>query len=162
MDTTMRSRRGELRTASARVVVVVAMLLAVMVGSCFVVSSSAHAASPHNLGQPTWTDCGPDVCTKYWSVERTKNLYQSIDTWQWSTARVLETGVNLVLAIVTQRSQASTDGFESSLREANVRDGCLQFAWRKDGAGSGVYGWTGHPDYCGSENARYDSVSRVA
>lgn len=61
---------------------VLAVLAAVVVGSSLSAGTAA-AVSPHNLGLSSWTDCGPKICTKYWSKERTNVLYDDANTLGW-------------------------------------------------------------------------------
>ncbi|MBE7194124.1 MAG: hypothetical protein INR66_16775 [Gordonia polyisoprenivorans] len=135
---------------------------AVGMGGLAAVPATASAVSPINYGLSSWVDCGSVVCTKYWSKEKTRTIYDELDSTGWAVARVIDMGTNLLAEITNHSRQATLDGLETSATDAVNHGGCLQYAWRADGSGRGVYSWTDSPDYCGSEADRYDSVSAVA
>lgn len=153
----MKSTTNSLRRSVATVVAAAA----VAVGGLATMPATAQAESPINHGQSSWVDCGSVVCTKYFSKEKTQSIYNELDSVAWSAGRVIDIGTNLLAEITHHGRQATLDGLETSATEAYNHSACLQYAWRADGTGRGVYGWTDSPDYCDSEADRYDSVTAI-
>lgn len=138
-------------------VMVVAVTCGVGLGS--VIGGGQASAAP-TQGQSSFVDCGPAICTKYWSKEQTATLYDDASDWRWAVARLaLQDGL---VNLVTQKSQATLDNFENALNDAVTAGGCVQFAWSTGGRGKGTWSYTTHPSYCWSENSHYDSVSAIA
>ncbi|MGW5317819.1 hypothetical protein [Nocardia thailandica] len=109
------------------------------------------AAGGFNPTKDRWKDCdGATYCTLYYSVQRSEALFNDTQSAAWGAARVAETLSPLIAAGV-QKDQGTLDGIESAANQAVHDGGCLQFQWRKDGKGRGVWSSTTHPGYCWRE-----------
>lgn len=119
--------------------------LGILATGAIALAPSASAV-PYQTGDK-YVDCGPSICTVYWSKPQTEVIYE--DTQHpafWVNEKIIEQ--NLLADYLTQDSQATLSNIEASANAAVTYSGCLQFAYRADGIGKGVWGYTTHPDYC--------------
>ncbi|MRH87280.1 hypothetical protein GFY24_07360 [Nocardia sp. SYP-A9097] len=112
----------------------------------------------------TWTDCsGPAVCTRYWSRAKTTELDDAFQglAWKallevWAKAKCAGPRGSAAVAALsaicgaTEKAeyQASLDGLPEAAHAGARAHGCLQVAWRKDGAEQQKWGYTTDSGYC--------------
>ncbi|MDI9928679.1 hypothetical protein [Rhodococcus sp. IEGM 1341] len=115
-----------------------------------IVAGAPAEASASTREQHFWDDCGPVHCTRYYSVEKSVELFEGTQSWGWSVMRTLS-DLSALSAAVAHKDQVGQDGFESSVNDAVHYGGCLQFQWRQDGVGNGRWDYTTHSGYCFEE-----------
>lgn len=109
------------------------------------------AAGGFNPTKDRWTDCdGSAYCTLYYSVQQSEKIYNHTQSDVWGATRVA-VGINPVIAAGAHKDQSTLDGIESAANQSVHSGGCLQFQWRKDGKGRGVWSTTTHSGYCWQE-----------
>ncbi len=107
--------------------------------------SGVSSATPE--GDIYWTDCsGPSLCTRYWTRPKTKEFHNTIHQWWWQGMSNL--GMANFLAPSLGLEGTSLGGFEDAINRAVLNGGCLQYAWRQDGTGTGIWDYTTHSGYC--------------
>ena len=133
----------------------------VLVVGIAVAPPSVADAAPRSGDQ--WTDCaGPTLCTRYWSRPKTRDLDSELHSWQfWVIQKAFAKGKcgsgggaggalysAICGAAVNAKYQSELNGLPDAARAAKNHNGCLQVAWRKDGKGKQVWGYTTSRDYC--------------
>ncbi|WP_032407548.1 hypothetical protein [Rhodococcoides fascians] len=134
-----------LKNKSVQRVLAAVAPLGILATGAIALAPSASAV-PYQTGDK-YVDCGPSICTVYWSQPQTEVIFQDTQDPSWPVVSTLLER-NLLSAIVIQNSQATLANIEANANAAVMYDGCLQFAYRADGTGKGLWGYTTHPDYC--------------
>jgi len=108
---------------------------------------AVEASATATRTQHYWDDCADVYCTRYYSVERTEELFDQSQSLSYAVMRKLP-DISLLSAVVAHKDQVGLGGFESAVNDAVHAGGCLQFQWRIDGKGLGKWKHTNHPGYC--------------
>lgn len=148
----------------------VALLSIIAVAMMLFPAPSASAAT-------TWTDCGKNVCTKYWSKDATNRISTGFGSLGYLVGAAIQgttdqvclaartasrtpagkaypfamTAVVALCGVVSTTGKgASTQPMISAAHNAARSGGCLQVAYPAKGSAKGKQTWsyTTHPSYC--------------
>lgn len=124
-------------------------------GAAMVGHPTTAEAAPHPQGaeydQEFWTDCGPEWCTRYYSVEYSNELYEATQGTAWAASR-FAMDVMPFGPIIWHKEQMTYDNLEAAASDAVHAGGCVQFQWRQDGRHPGKWSYTTHSGYCFAES----------
>ncbi|WP_159930009.1 MULTISPECIES: hypothetical protein [unclassified Rhodococcus (in: high G+C Gram-positive bacteria)] len=151
-------------TKTARQVKIAAGRLSLGLGAvlCTAVLAAAPAMAapwmphaPNNVPRSEWVDCGPKICTKYYSIEATAAIAEYASQGYVDAVQAWPDSIE---HFFFGNAIEDTQAMEDNAVEASVYGGCVQVAQRADKKGPKAVSWTNHPRYCGSEKARYEYV----
>ncbi|OZF07483.1 hypothetical protein CH300_05930 [Rhodococcus sp. 15-1154-1] len=148
------------RTVNSLVFLTIAAATAV---SAFgpVPAASADEAKKFDRTQASWVDCGPRLCTEYWSIEATVGLDVYMRTGSVASA---EAAVDATIgalpwpisvlgasfyAGVMQETRDDAAAFAQAAEQGHLKERCVQMQWVKgEKSGPNEFSTTAHPGYC--------------
>lgn len=147
---------------------VAAMLAGMMLLGSMAMGAPAIAAEERpDVSSGSWTDCGPNYCTEYYSRERTEALLESVEDLRDTEVNVAIVEIVSLLSmrlklwktgaaeggslVATNAVYDKLEDFRNLLDDAVDKGACLQHRVDEDGEHLSHWDYTGHSEYCFSQ-----------